>query len=144
RSVPGIDVFGRLHIRDVPLADVLAPVERPVRNQVGPAAAVLIRQQLLPAAPLVGAAEQRVTRLRAAVYVRDAEIVELRAVEVEDDGLELERLGDCLHDRRERALEVPLAADHARHLEQRLDARAAEGLASFLTRRTRSPHRSTP
>src|SRR5439155_17529676 len=113
-------------------------------EQVCPAAAVLVCQQPLPAAPLVGATEQRVTRLRAAVHIRDAEVVELRAVEVEDDGLELERLGNGLHDRRERALEVPLTADHARHLEQRLDARAAEGLASVVTPRTGSPHGSTP
>src|SRR5207253_3864252 len=108
------------------------------------AATVFVRQQLLPAAPLVGAAEQRGARLPAAVHVRDTEVVELAPVEVEDDGLELERFGDRLHDRRERALEIPLAADHARDLEQRLNARAAEGLVTCMTPRTGSPHVSTP
>src|SRR5205807_3691208 len=138
--VPGIRFVGRLDIRHVARADVRRPVERAVRDQVGAAAPVRVGQQLLPAVPLVRAAEKGLTRLVAAVDVRDAEVVEFGPVEVEHDGLELERLGDALHDRRQRALEIPLAADHARHLEQRLHARAAEGLVSFLTPRTRSPH----
>src|SRR2546423_1918402 len=108
------------------------------------AASVFVGQELLPAAPVIGAAEQRRTRLRASVDVRDAEVVELAPVEVQDDGLELERFGNRLHDRRERALEVPLAADHARDLEQRLNARAAERLVTCTTPRTGSPHVSTP
>ena len=143
-GVPGVGLPRRFHVGHVALADVDAPVERAVRDQEGAAAAVLLRQELLPAAPFVGAAKQCVARLRAAVDVGDAEVVELASIEVEDDGLELERLGNGLDDRRERTLEVALAADHAGHLEQRLDARATERLASFVTPRTRSPHVSTP
>src|SRR5262249_53613806 len=140
-GMPRIRFVRWLDLRYVARADVLGPVERAVRYQVRAATLEFLGQQVPPRAPLVRAAEQRVARVLAAINVRDAEVVELRPVEVEHDRLELERLGDRLHDRRERALQLPLAADGARHLEQRLHARAAEGLLQlFLTPRTRSPH----
>ena len=139
--VPRIGLVRRLDLGHVARPGVTAPVERAVGDQERAAATELLAQQVAPRPPLIGTAEQGVTSLLAAVDIRDAEVVELRPVQVEHDGLELQRLGDRVDHVRQRALQIALAADHAGHLEQRLHARAAEGLLQFfLTPRTRSPH----
>src|SRR5439155_20765167 len=98
-GVPRFRVVRRFELRDITGARVLAPVEGAVRDQIRAAPVVTLDEEWPPATPLVCTPEERLLGGRTAVDVRDTEVVELPTVEIEDHGLELQRLGDAPHDR---------------------------------------------
>ena len=75
-------------------------------------------EQRLPLRAPADLAEQLLTRDLVAVDRRDVEVVPGPAVEIHDDGLVAERLGDRPCDRREQPGEVALDADELRDLEE--------------------------
>jgi hypothetical protein len=57
------------------------------------------------------------------VHGRDAEIVPLPTVEVQNDGSEAERLGDSARDQRQNGVQIALAADELRDSDEGTDTR---------------------
>src|SRR5919204_119383 len=109
--MPGLGVGADLTLGHVPSADVVSPVELTVLDEEGSAAEEAIVEQMRPAVPAVRAPEQRFTNLLVSVDGRDAEIVPLAAIEVEDDGAEAENLGHRPGDEREDRGQIALSAD---------------------------------
>ena len=84
-------------------------------------------EQRLPAVPVVDLAEERLPNERAAVDRLDVEVVPLGPVDVEDDRLESERLGDCARDRVQDGTDVGAASHCPADCEQALQGRRELG-----------------
>ena len=115
--------IGRLDVRrDVGL-DVDRPVERARRDVVDAAPQERRVQQRHPARPRSDLPEQHLARFIAAVDGADPVVVGLGPVEVDDDGLEPERLRDGPRDRLHHLVESRLAPDGAGHVQQAVEVR---------------------
>ena len=95
--------------RDVALAGVALPVELAVLDEERAVPEEAVVEQLGPALPAVGAAEQGALHFLVAVNGRDAEVVPLRAVEIENDGAEADDFRDRPRDQREDGRKVASA-----------------------------------
>ena len=110
--------------RDEAGAVVPRPVEGVVRNEVGALLEEPRVQQAVPALPAVDGAQQRFANGVAAVDGFDVEVVPFGPVDVEDDGLVAEGLGDGAGDRLQHRADVRAATDGAGDLEQPLERRS--------------------
>ena len=117
--VGGVD---RLDVGDDPLAGLLVPVDLAVVDEVRPAVAEALGEHRLPVLPRVRGAEQRGAQRLVAVDGADDEVVPRLAIEVDDDGVEAERLRDRGGDRLERARQLVGALDRARGVELRVQS----------------------
>src|SRR5207248_10815694 len=84
-------------------------------------------EQRLQAVPVVDLAEQRLPDERAAVNRLEVEVVPLGPIDVEDDRLESERLGDCARDRVEDGTDVGPASHGPADRKQTLQGRRELG-----------------
>ena len=117
-------VHDRLAVWDEANARVRRPVEAVVWNEVRPGAQEPRMKERLPAVPVIDLAEQRLAHGRAAEHGLHVEVVPFGPVDVEDDGLEAERLGHRAGDRVEDGADVGTAAHRAADLEQALQGGA--------------------
>src|SRR5512132_155626 len=106
--VPRLRVLADLAHRDVALAGVVLPVELAVLDEERAVPEEAVVEQLRPALPAVGAAEQGALDILVAVNGRDAEVVPLRAVEIENHGAEADDFRDRPRDQRENGRKVAL------------------------------------
>ena len=110
----------RIPGRDEADAVIPRPVEGVVRDEVGALLEEPRVQQAVPALPAVDRAQQRLANGVAPVDGFDVEVVPFGPVDVEDDGLVAEGLGDGAGDRLQHRADVRAATDCARDLEQPL------------------------
>jgi hypothetical protein len=120
--MPGVRVVGRLDVRHE-RRHVGEPVELLVRDQVGAVAQEALVEERLPRGEVARVTEQRLARARVAVDVRHHEVVPRGPVEVDRHRPEAEALRDGARDRLEDRVEVVLAADEARDLEEAAQVR---------------------
>jgi hypothetical protein len=140
--VPCLRVVADFADWDVAVADVVLPVELAVLDEERAVPEEAVVQQLRPTLPAVGAAEQRALHFFVAVNGRDAEVVPLTAVEVEDDGAEAEHFGNRPSDQGEHGREVALRAHELGDADERADTRELGRIsvarAAEQTRQTRN------
>ena len=107
--------------RDVPVAEVRAPVELPLVDHVRAAAQELrVHDRVEPFAG-VRRAEQRLDGLLVAVDAADDVVVPLGAIEVDDDRVQAERGADSRGDLVEQAVGLVAHPDEADDVDEALD-----------------------
>src|SRR5438876_2068975 len=120
--VPRLRVVADLADGDVALAGVVLPVELAVLDEERAVAEEAVVEQLRPALPAVGAAEQGALHFLVAVNGRDAEVVPLTAVEIENDGAEADDFRDRPRDQREDGRKVALRTHELGDADERSDS----------------------
>ena len=104
--------------RNEPCARMLRPVECVARDEVRALAPKPRMEERFPGVDVVHRTKERLTDRIASVHDRDVEVVPLRAVDVQDDRFETERLRDSPRDRAEDRADLGTAADRACDVEQ--------------------------
>jgi hypothetical protein len=103
------------------------PVDLGVVHEIGAAVQEALLEQRRPVVPRARRPEQRALRLGVPVHGGDLEVVPRGAVEVDHDRLPAEARRDRRGDRVEQLLELALAANEVRELEQGPDLRKRRG-----------------
>ena len=116
--MPRVVADARRAIRKIEVPAVFRPVELAGRDEVRAALAETVGEQRLPVLDPAHEPDEDGLGLGAAVHRRALEVVPLRAVEVDRDGLVAERLGDDARDRTEEAREVVGGANEPGDLEE--------------------------
>ena len=116
--MPRVGADARRVIGEIEVAAVLRPVELAGRHEVRPSLAETVGEQRLPVLDPAHEPDEDRLRLGTAVHRRALEVVPLRTVEVDRDGLVAERLGDDAGDRTEERREVVGRPNEPRDLEE--------------------------
>ena len=138
-GMPRVRSLGSGQVWHVGAGGVRRPVEAAVRDEVGAVAQVAVVEQRAPHAPVARVPLQQVAGCGRTVHGGGLEVVPGRAVHVDHDHPEAERLPDRRGDRRQQLGQLLLAAHEAGDLEEPVQALERRDVA--VLRRQSAPAR---